>query len=138
MPANDTAIAILLQTLVAKKKPQAMPQVVTPLMNVAMRLEGEQFLGAGHYERGPDRRGYANGTKPKMADTLAGTHTYRGAQNGRRTRALLSPKPSTDAAPATPRHGTSPFRIAPGQNKILAPLRLVQRWIPCKAGPCLA
>jgi putative transposase len=42
-------------------------------MNVAMRLEREQFLGAGHYERGADRRGFANGTKPKKVDTLAGT-----------------------------------------------------------------
>ncbi|WP_418895547.1 transposase [Roseovarius autotrophicus] len=33
----------------------------------------DPFLGAGHYERTPERRGYANGTKPKRIDTPAGT-----------------------------------------------------------------
>src|SRR5215470_649573 len=47
--------------------PQAMAQVMTALMNAAMRLEREQYLGAGHYERSSGRRGYANGTKPKTA-----------------------------------------------------------------------
>ena len=38
-----------------------------------MQIERERFLGAGHYERTPERRGYANGTKPKRIDTPAGT-----------------------------------------------------------------
>jgi Transposase, Mutator family len=39
----------------------------------AMSLEREQFLGTGHYERDPQRRGYANGYKAKKVDTQAGT-----------------------------------------------------------------
>jgi pimeloyl-ACP methyl ester carboxylesterase len=39
----------------------------------AMQIERERFLGAGHYQRTPERRGYANGTKPKRIDTPAGT-----------------------------------------------------------------
>ena len=46
---------------------------MTTLMNLAMRTERDQFLGAGHYERGADRRGYANGYKAKKVDTPAGT-----------------------------------------------------------------
>jgi len=72
MSTTDTTIANLLEQLIADG-PQAMSQVMTTLMNVAMRLEREQFLGAGHYERGADRRGFANGTKPKKVDTPAGT-----------------------------------------------------------------
>ena len=72
MTMNDTTIASLLEQLIADG-PQAMSQVMTTLMNVAMRLEREQFLRAGHYERGPQRAGYANGVKPKKVDTLAGT-----------------------------------------------------------------
>jgi len=53
--------------------PQAMRRVMTTRMNVAMSLEREQFLGAGHYERDPARRGYANGYKPRRVDTPAGT-----------------------------------------------------------------
>jgi putative transposase len=69
---NDTVIATVMEQLMAEG-PQAMAQIVTALMNLAMRMEREQFLGAGHYERAPERRGYANGTKPKLIDTLAGT-----------------------------------------------------------------
>ena len=69
---NDTVIATVMEQLMAEG-PQAMAQIITALMNLAMRLEREQFLGAGHYERAADRRGYANGTKPKLIDTLAGT-----------------------------------------------------------------
>ena len=37
------------------------------------RSSASAFSGAGHYERTPERRGYANGTKPKRIDTPAGT-----------------------------------------------------------------
>ncbi|TQE98478.1 MAG: hypothetical protein FKY71_13620 [Spiribacter salinus] len=38
-----------------------------------MQIQRERFLGAGHYERTPERHGYANGYKPKRIDTPAGT-----------------------------------------------------------------
>ena len=69
---SDTIIAAVMEQLVAEGPP-AMAQVMTALMNLAIRLEREQFLGAGHYERAAERRGYANGTKPELIDTLAGT-----------------------------------------------------------------
>ncbi len=69
---NNTIIATFTEQLMAEG-PQAMAQIISALMNLAMRMEREQFLGAGHYERAPERRGYANGTKPKLIDTLAGT-----------------------------------------------------------------
>ena len=72
MTLNDTTMARLLEQLIAEG-PQAMREVMTTLMNVAMSLEREQFLGAEHYERDPERRGYANGYKPKRIDTTAGT-----------------------------------------------------------------
>ena len=69
---SDTIIATVMEQLMAEG-PQAMAQIVTVLMNPAMRMAREEFLGAGHYERAAERRGYANGTKPKLIDTLAGT-----------------------------------------------------------------
>ena len=74
MASKDTAIAAAMEQLMAEG-PQAMAQVMTTLMNLAMRMEREQFLGAGHYERSLGRHGYANGTKPKKVDTPAGTLT---------------------------------------------------------------
>jgi len=69
---QDTIIADIVEQLIGEG-PQAMAPVITALMNLAMRMERERFLGAAHYERAPERRGYANGTKPKMIDTPAGT-----------------------------------------------------------------
>ena len=72
MTPTDTTFAHILEQLIADG-PQEVARIVTTLMNLAMRTEREQFLGAGHYERGAERRGYANGTKPKRVDTPAGT-----------------------------------------------------------------
>src|SRR5512132_3484980 len=55
-----------------RRRPGGMAQVFTTLFNLAMRLERERFLGAGLYERNPDRRGYANGYKSKTLDTTPG------------------------------------------------------------------
>jgi len=50
----------------------ALPELVRILINEAMRLEREQHLSAGHYERTIERRGYANGYKPKTVKTRVG------------------------------------------------------------------
>lgn len=49
-----------------------LPELIRILVNEAMRLEREQHLGAGPYERTPERRGYANGYKPKTVKTRLG------------------------------------------------------------------
>lgn len=69
---NDTTIAEIMEQLI-QNGPADMGQVFAGLFNMAMRLEREQWLGAGLYERAPERRGYANGYKPKRIDTPAGT-----------------------------------------------------------------
>jgi len=46
--------------------------VVEMLMNVAMKVEREEFLEAGAHERSPDRKGYANGYKSKEIQTRMG------------------------------------------------------------------
>jgi putative transposase len=50
--------------------PQATAPVVTLLMNLAMRMERKRFLGAGHYERSPGRRGYATAASLKRSIRL--------------------------------------------------------------------
>jgi transposase-like protein len=42
------------------------------LFNEAMKIERSEFLQAGPYERSDDRRGYANGFKPKRVKTRVG------------------------------------------------------------------
>jgi len=49
-----------------------MAQAMQILLNEVMRIERTQALGAEPYERSADRRGYANGFKPKTVKTRVG------------------------------------------------------------------
>jgi transposase-like protein len=55
---------------------EALPALLTLLINAAMRAERDAYLGAGRYERAPDRRGHANGFKPKTVQTRLGDLTF--------------------------------------------------------------
>ena len=52
-----------------------MADVLTILLNEAMKIEREDALSAGAYQRTPDHKGYANGFKPKTVDTRMGRIT---------------------------------------------------------------
>jgi transposase-like protein len=52
-----------------------MANVLQILLNEAMKIEREDVLAAGAYQRTPDRKGYANGYKPKTVDTRMGRMT---------------------------------------------------------------
>ncbi len=49
-----------------------MAEVLKILLNEAMKIEREDCLSARAYQRTPDRKGYANGFKPKTVDTRMG------------------------------------------------------------------
>ena len=51
---------------------EEMAKAMEVLINESMKLEREEFLGAGHYERTEKRRGYANGFKAKSLKTRVG------------------------------------------------------------------
>ena len=69
---HDTVIEVLMEQIIANGT-EDMASMYAGLFDLAMRIEREQFLGAGHYERTSGRRGYANGYKAKKLDTPAGT-----------------------------------------------------------------
>ena len=71
---QDRIIDDLMEHLITHG-PGGMATVFTRFFNLAMRFERENFLGARHYERNDERRGYANGVKSKRIDTPAGTLT---------------------------------------------------------------
>ena len=54
----------------------ALPDLIRIMINTAMKIERERHLGAGLYERTPERRGYANGYKPKTMVTRVGKITF--------------------------------------------------------------
>ena len=52
---------------------EGLKPVLELLYNAAMKIEREQFLGAATHERTEERRGYANGYKPKELQTRMGS-----------------------------------------------------------------
>ena len=69
---HDTALADLMAQIISNGA-EDMASVFAGLFDLAMRMEREQFLDAGHDERSAGRRGDANGYKAKKLDTPAGT-----------------------------------------------------------------
>lgn len=69
---NHSVFDVVVEQLISEG-PDAMRPVLTALLNEAMKIEREQFLGASHYERSEDRLGFANGYQNKRIDTQAGT-----------------------------------------------------------------
>jgi putative transposase len=52
---------------------EGMAEAMQLLINEAMKLERSHVLGAQPYQRTPERRGYANGYKPKTVHSRVGT-----------------------------------------------------------------
>jgi len=71
---KDTVIEAVLEHLI-EHGPDDIATVFGRAFELAMQVERERFLRAGSYERTSERRGYANGYKPKRIDTPAGTVT---------------------------------------------------------------
>jgi transposase-like protein len=55
---------------------EALPDLLTILLNAAMRAEREHHLRARPYEHAPARTGHANGFKPKTVQTRLGALTF--------------------------------------------------------------
>jgi putative transposase len=54
----------------------ALPELIRIIINTAMHAERQQYLGVGPNERSPERRGHANGYKPKTVTTRVGEITF--------------------------------------------------------------
>jgi len=71
---KDTVIEAVLEHLI-EHGASDIATVFGRAFELAMQIERERFVRAGPYERTAERRGYANGTKPKRIDTPTGTVT---------------------------------------------------------------
>lgn len=60
---HDTAIEAVLEQLI-EHGPEGIAAVFARTFEMAMRIERERFLGAGHYERRTDRRAMPMATSP--------------------------------------------------------------------------
>ena len=68
---KDTLVETIIKGIIGQGTEGIAP-VVEMLMNAAMKVERDEFLGAGAHERSDERKGYANGYKPKEIQTRMG------------------------------------------------------------------
>jgi putative transposase len=61
---------------IAEQGMDVLPELIQTLVNAAMRLERQRYLQANPYERSDQRRGQANGYKPKTVATRLGKITF--------------------------------------------------------------
>ena len=68
---NDNKLDVVMEMLIENGF-EGFADVLRILLNEAMKIEREQALGAVLYERSDQRKGYANGYKPRNIDTRMG------------------------------------------------------------------
>lgn len=68
---KDTLMEQIVKELIGQG-PDGFKPVLEALFNGVMKIERDQFLGAAPHERSVDRKGYANGYKPKELHTRMG------------------------------------------------------------------
>jgi putative transposase len=62
--------------LIEEQGVEALPDLFATILNAAMLAERAHYLGAARYERTAERRGHANGFKPKTMQTRLGELTF--------------------------------------------------------------
>lgn len=72
-PQNSDTLLSSIFELINSYGLEAMQESFEIILNNVMLLEREHFLHARSYERNPERKGYANGFKPKKLNTRLGT-----------------------------------------------------------------
>lgn len=73
---NDCTLSDELVQLIAEQGLDILPELIRVVINHAMQAERSRYLNAELHERTTERRGYANGYKPKTVTTRVGPVTF--------------------------------------------------------------
>lgn len=73
---NDFTLPAELMEQVAEQGLEILPELIRIVINAAMQAERSEHLQAGPYQHTEERRGYANGYKPKTMRTRIGEITF--------------------------------------------------------------
>jgi len=73
---NDCTLPNKYLEQLSRQSLEGLPDLVRTLVNEAMRIERENYLGVKPYERSEERQGRANGYKPKTVKTRIGELTF--------------------------------------------------------------
>ncbi len=73
---DDFTLPPALLEEVSQQGLEIVPELIRIVLNAAMQAEREKHLGVAPYQHSPDRRGHANGFKPKTMQTRVGDITF--------------------------------------------------------------
>lgn len=73
---SDFTLPTELLAQIAEQGFDALPELIRIVVNEAMRLERQQYLGVAPYQRAPERRGHSNGFKDHTERTRLGEITF--------------------------------------------------------------
>lgn len=73
---NDFTLPGEIVEQIAEQGLDYLPELIRSVMNTAMEIERQKYLGANRYERSEERRGHANGFKDKTMKTRVGDITF--------------------------------------------------------------
>ena len=73
---NDYSLSPSVVDEIARLGLDGIPEMIKVLINTAMQVERSKYLQAGEYERTEERKGHANGYKPKTVRTRLGEITF--------------------------------------------------------------
>lgn len=73
---NDFTLPAEIMEQIAEGGMAYLPELIQTLVNTAMQIERQKYLGAARYEHNPERSGHANGYKPKTVKTRLGALNF--------------------------------------------------------------
>lgn len=73
---NDFTLPSEIMEQIAEGGMAYLPELIQTLVNTAMQIERQKYLGAARYEHNPERSGHANGYKPKTVKTRLGALNF--------------------------------------------------------------
>src|SRR5919108_4479199 len=73
---QDFTLPAELMEQVQEQGLEILPELIRIVLNAAMQAERNEHLQAGPYQHSEERRGYANGFKPKTMQTRVGEITF--------------------------------------------------------------
>lgn len=73
---NNCTLPEELLEQIAQEGLERLPDLIQTVINRAMQIERQKYLGVGPYERSEARQGHANGYKPKTVATRVGEITF--------------------------------------------------------------
>lgn len=74
-PADCTLPSELMEQIISDGL-DSLPELIRIIVNTAMQIERQRHLGVGPYERSAERKGHANGYKPKRVTTRVGQISF--------------------------------------------------------------